>query len=441
MSQDAPDTPTQLPKRTTPTWETELLLSGATVFALFQAAQALLAWAAYLLPRLDDGLLMISGMLYTYGQGGVVLLAMTFSVHLMLRAYWVAMVGIDSVFPSGLRIDQVRAGPLAKALLLERWQDMAAAIERADNRATIVFAVGVSMAMVLIPVSLTVLLMFALSYAIAWALGDVALVSWLLLAVMAAWFTPYLLVTLVDKQWGARLEPGSRGYRACMALHRFYARVGMARDFNPMVTIFSSNIGERKGTIIVFMVLLVAMLSSTAGLVLSRQTLGVGSYGAFPDVRRGMPASSDGRHYGSAHGAGFAPAVPFIPDLVATGHYVALVVPYVPKAHAHLLGQCDATARQSGDNAGGEFERERKSRQRLLQCLADGFSVSLDGVPVTLTPEWYTDPGRDLRGLLFMLPARDLAPGRHELSVLPRAESPPVEGEEPEPAYLIPFWR
>ena len=62
MSQDASDTPIALPKRTTPTWETELLLSGATVFALFQAAQALLAWAAYLLPRLDGGLLFIASM-------------------------------------------------------------------------------------------------------------------------------------------------------------------------------------------------------------------------------------------------------------------------------------------------------------------------------------------------------------------------------------------
>jgi hypothetical protein len=437
MSQDASDTPIALPKRTTPTWETELLLSGATVFALFQAAQALLSWAAYLLPRLDDNLLMISSMLYTYAQGGVVLLAMTFSVHLMLRAYWVAMVGIDSVFPAGLRIDQVRAGPIAKALLLERWQDMAAAIERADNRATIVFAVGVSMAMVLIPVSMTVLLMFALSYAIAWAMGDVSLVSSVMVAVMAAWFLPFMLVTLVDKQWGARLVPGSRGRRACMAVQRFYSRVGMGRDFNPMVTIFSSNIGERKGTVIVFVVLLVAMLSGTAGLALSQQTLGVGSYGYFPDVRRGIPASSHGRHYASAQGAGFAPAVPFIPDLVATGHYLRLVVPYVPNAHGHLLGQCDAALPEAGDG----IVSERDRREKLLRCLADGFTVSLDGTPITLTPEWYTDPGRDLRGLLYMVPIRGLAQGRHELHVLPRPGTQPEEGEDPEQPFVIPFWR
>jgi hypothetical protein len=437
MNQDPSDTPIALPKRTTPTWETELLLSGATVFALFQAAQALLAWAAYLLPRLDGGLLFIASMLYTYGQGGVVLLAMTFSVHLMLRAYWVAMVGIDSVFPAGLRIDQVRAGPIAKALLLERWQDMATAIERADNRATVVFAVGVSMAMVLIPVSMTVLLMFAISYAIAWAIGDVLQVSGVMFAVMAAWFAPFMLVTMVDKQWGARLVPGSRGHRACMAVQRFYSRVGMGRDFNPMVTIFSSNIGERKGQMIVFAVLLAAMLSSMAGLALSRQSLGVGSYGAFPDVRRGMAASSDGRHYASAHGASFEPAAPFIPDLVATGHYLRLVVPYVPNAYGHLLRQCDATLVEAGDGIAGERDR----RQKLLRCLADGFTVSLNGTPITLTPDWYTDPGRDLRGLLYMVPIRGLAQGRHELQVLPRPEAPPEDGEDPEQPFVIPFWR
>ena len=53
---DAPlEDANQIPKRTTPTWDMELLLSGATVFALFQGAQAMMAGGAYLLPRLQGG--------------------------------------------------------------------------------------------------------------------------------------------------------------------------------------------------------------------------------------------------------------------------------------------------------------------------------------------------------------------------------------------------
>ena len=59
-----------LPRRTTPTWEVELLLSGATVFALFQGAQAMMAGGAYLLPRLNGDLFMLCSMLFTYGYGG-----------------------------------------------------------------------------------------------------------------------------------------------------------------------------------------------------------------------------------------------------------------------------------------------------------------------------------------------------------------------------------
>ena len=121
-----------IPKRTTPTWDMELLLSGATVFALFQAAQAMLAGGAYLLPRLQDNVAMLASLLFTYGFGGLILLALTFALHLTIRAYWVALIGMNSVFPGGVRMDAFKSGPLAKDILKRRWQSMESAIERAD---------------------------------------------------------------------------------------------------------------------------------------------------------------------------------------------------------------------------------------------------------------------------------------------------------------------
>ena len=105
-----------IPKRTTPTWDMELLLSGATVFALFQGAQAVMAGGAYLLPRLQGDALMLCSMLFTYGYGGLILLALTFALHLVIRAYWVALIGMNSVFPQGIKVDALKAGPLALAV-------------------------------------------------------------------------------------------------------------------------------------------------------------------------------------------------------------------------------------------------------------------------------------------------------------------------------------
>ena len=424
----------QLPKRTTPTWDMELLLSGATVFALFQAAQAVAEGGSYYLPRMQGELLMLASMLFTYGQGGLILLVLTFSLHLSLRAYWVALVGMNSVYPAGLKPDGLRLGPLARAVLEKRWRPLEDVIERADNRATIVFGIGVSAALVLVPVSLVVTLMFALAAVAGWLTGHPDASQWALLGMMGLMFLPYFVAMTVDRKYGARLVPGSLAHRACRGAIAFYARLGMTRDANPLVTVFISNIGDRRGNAVMFTVMMLALLLSTVGLVLNRHDLGMGSYQAFPDPRRGMAASVEGRGYASSHEPGWSPLTPFLPDMVVRGSYLRLVVPYVPTVHGHLLEKCPeglAASRKTGP--------DRERRLVLLACFADGLEVSLDGQRVTQSPEWFTDPGRDLRGLLYMIPAAGLAPGRHEVTVLATPEEP--DEDEPEQPYVIPFWR
>ncbi|PZO05360.1 MAG: hypothetical protein DCF27_13955 [Lysobacteraceae bacterium] len=432
---NSPDDAHTLPKRTTPTWDMELLLSGATVFALFQGAQAMMAGGAYLLPRLQGDLLVLAEMLFTYGYGGLILLALTFALHLVIRAYWVAMIGMNSVYPNGIKLDALNAGPLAKSLLTRRGRSMEDRIERADNGATIVFGIGVSIVLVLVPVALVVTVMLGFLTLVGWLTGQQEKMTWLIVALMAAVFVPYMVLTTVDKRRGDRLAPGSLGYRLTLAGLEFYSRIGLSRASNTLVTVFSSNIGERRGQAIIFTVILVAMLSSTAGLFLSQKDLGMGSFGAFPDPRRGMPSSVDGRAYASSHEPDWSPTSPYLSDPVVSGSYLRLVVPYVPSLHGHLMEKC-ASAPEARLSA-----EEGPRREALRSCFTRQLQVQLDGEKVTLVPEWYTEPVRDLRGLLYMVPVRDLAKGRHEVSVFALPSKELKADEDPPQREVIPFWR
>ena len=73
-----------LPRRTTPTWEVELLLSGATVFALVQLATWLPGWAGHISPRLSDFWRQVADMSLVYLMCGVVVLTVAFVLHLLL---------------------------------------------------------------------------------------------------------------------------------------------------------------------------------------------------------------------------------------------------------------------------------------------------------------------------------------------------------------------
>lgn len=442
-----------LPSRTTPTWEMELLLSGATVFALFQLAGWIAGQGFELIIRMEGIGLTLTLLGLVYGQGAVVLLVCAFMVHLLLRAYWVALIGLHSIFPHGLKEDGLRAGPIARELLARRWVDIGAVIERADNRATMVFAMGIATALFIIPVTIFAAVLFGIAFALAFFIGDMALAGQIYGILGGLIIVPILLAQWLDRWKGATLPPDSWRRRVLAAVLSASSRIGMAREGNPLVSIFSSNIGERRGTVIVMTAMTLALFVASLPILIDRDDLGLGSYGGWPSPRSGMSSTSDGRHYASSFEPGLTPPVPYVPDRVAAGDYLPLIVPYVPSRHRHLLDACvdadDPPDTREKRTLGGEFEdaaKEDARRAPILACLTGHFQLSLDGVPLAIAPEWFNDPRRDLRGVLYMIDVRSLTPGRHELAVL--AGLPPASGDdEDEEAsgkvqpHRIPFWR
>ncbi|WP_290889670.1 hypothetical protein [Arenimonas sp.] len=429
----AEDEPTRLSRRTTPTWEIEMLLSGATVFALMQLAGALPAWGVYLLPRLADPWLELGRLMLLYGHSAVVLLCLAFLLHLLMRGYWVALVGMHSVFPGGLKLEKLRAGPIAKSLLARNWQDMDAAIERADNRATVVFGLGIGLTLVLLLVTVSALLLFLVSLGVAMALGNATLASPILMALLAIWLGPQLLAGYLDRRFGHRLSPTGWPYRILHRTLHLYSRTGTSRESSPLVTIYSSNVGEKRSNWVVLAVMLLATVLSLASAAFVREDLGPGNYAGFPEGSGALPRAVHHAHYATRHEAGETPDLPFVPDLVARGRYLPLVVPYVPTLHQHLLAGCP------GAGPGRDAAARTARHQAALDCLAAGLVVRLDGEPLALPPEAYSDADRDLRGLLYMIPIDALPVGRHELHVTLRPDEPPEDGEPQ--AWRIPFWR
>ena len=110
--------------------------------------------------------------------------------------------------------------------LLQRWEHMDAGIERADNRATIIFALGVAITMVLIPVTLAVSLVFGM---------------------------PMLLARAA----------GSPDYS--MLLY-----VGPSLLWSTLLAVFQNSIGERRGTVIISTIMFVVLIAATVSLVLGR---------------------------------------------------------------------------------------------------------------------------------------------------------------------------
>jgi hypothetical protein len=411
-----------LPRHTTPTWEVELLISGVAVFAMLQLPGLLDDALFAMRPRFDAAMGDALLLLYMYTKGATLILAATFALHLLLRAQWIALVGLHSIHPQGVDWDKLDVGPIMRSLEMLRLQSTEAAIERADNRATTVFAMGVTFASMLA----TVALMFGAALLAANLLGFTIEPAWMGLA-LAVVMMPFLVAQIADQRLAGRLRKGSFGHRLVSAILQGYSRAGMGLANRPAMALLSSQQGRRRVMLTMMVVFMAAVLVVAFWLKGLRDPSSLGSYGLFPAAGDGM-ATVDAAHYEDQRDPGRDGPVPYIQSAIVVQPYLRLVVPADPRHdNGSIRHECTGAARQAG----------AARSAAVLDCLQRLRAPTLDGKPVPgLRYDIGSDPRTDRPALVAMIDVRGLARGRHELRIPPMPST-----DRDASATVIPFWR
>lgn len=417
--------------RTAPTWEVELLISGVAIFAMLQLPGWLDDAMFALEPRLGEEWRLIAVLAYFYSKSAAIVLACTFALHLLLRAQWIALMGVHSVFPRGIHFDDVRMGPIQREIENRQPDDPEATIERADNRASVVFAIGVSVALIIAAVCVafcgTLLVATLLTNLLGLQVETFLVVGGLFMLLMV----PFLLAICADQYFKERILPGTPTYRLISRVIALYTRLGMGRRSNYILATLLSNQGERRTLVVVVGIMLLAISSVAVTYIAMQSSTPIGSYGFFPRARA---LDIDAAHYDDQRDATRDRALPYIDSMVVQGPYLRLTVPYEPRRDGPALRSC----KQPVD------AKPVEQAQALLACLQSTRAVLLDGKPIeSLRYEIASDPRTGRPALLAMIDARALAPGRHELLV-GRPLVPDSRRDSRDPTYRhyrIVFWR
>lgn len=427
-----------IPRRTTPTWDMELLISGASVFALFQLSGEIDHLVAWFEPRLGVEWVAFLSMMNVYGKGAVITLAVTFAVHLLLRARWVALVGMNSVFPGGIRWDRIKGGPIQTEVARARIADMDLVIERADNLSTVVFAIGVAVAIGIIPPALTVIVLYTVGVAVGSAFGTLAS-FYIFMGLLAVVLLPFFVAAGIDRYRGDQLDR-SRGLRRWIerALG-FYSHLGFGRSGNVLITLLGSNVGEKRTTVLVSLAMFAVMALATVGPLMRAADVRVADWDWLPEDSAGDPRDLRAVHYADLRQPGLSGLnAPYLPSIVVRGPWLRLVIPYDAVRHNEAIRrECPDAAGDDDAEAEAEFAR----RERLLACIAGLHPLRLDGAPLDGSELSFHTAADGMRGFAAMIDVRDLAPGRHVLEVgRPTIERDARRDEPPQP-YRIAFWR
>lgn len=430
-----------LPKDTTPTWEMELLLSGALVFSMLQVPGLLDDILYALRPRLTGGLNHGVFMLYFYLKVTTYALICTFVLHLASRAVWVAALGLRSVYPEGVLWDKVRRGPIYREYMKRTTLTLDQMIDRADNRASLVFAFG----LLLVLMSLAIMVFTMVIVVVGGVIGHYLLQdsesSWFTTALLLVFALPLLLASLIDRRFGERI-PQQHWFAELLRRIFAYGNLMMwGRLINPILLTVFSRIGMMRGNVLMLGAIYLLMA------VIAAEILVTSGATKLPGERY-LPGEASGRELDSVYYADARDlreaqqGHPYIPGEIIRGPYLRLFVPYVPRRLDAAVERDCPEATQWVEAAGDDEQlaAERARTDELLNCAAQKlYPILLDGQPVAnLRYDIARDPLTGMRGFVAMIDVRELPRGRHELAVI-RPQRP--DDDEPVQPALIPFWR
>jgi len=429
------DSPHEPPVRP---WELELLISGAVTFALVQLPPVVSGWIQGALPRMDRAMTMVVVVVGMYGRMILYALIGGFAIHLAARAYWVGLIGLESVFPHGVRWEGTRYGPILRDAYARRVGRLQPAIDRTDRFCSIIFSAAFSLVMLF---GFSVILLGVIS-GLALVISRVFLDGEHTLQIYTGMFAAFALlnvvVTLLDRRLGERIQPESRlGRFLSRAATVMYFASGMGL-FGTVWMVLYSNLKRR--------VFFAGMYVGLFGLMMFTLITDLGgplrteNYSFLPE---GGARVISPEHYESLAPPGREPSIaPTIQSDVVVGPYVKLFIPYSPRRlHPVIPERCPGLRPATPSFSLVPPDTIPSAAQdSVVACLTRLQPARLDGRPLTVPFRLYRHPRTGLRGIIAYIPTAGLAPGEHVIQVngVPR---PQGDQAPPRPDYYIPFWR
>jgi hypothetical protein len=441
---NAPLVPTSniLPGETTPTWQMELLLSGGLVVLVFQLIGACDLWIARTGNQLSQQWLDTLGVTYLFLQAALSALFIAFCVHLILRCFWASMIGLRSVYPRGINWDQVARGPMTRNSLKEILPALDVAIERVDNAASLVFALG--------GLLMTFCLYFFAFGAAAVALINflrevmpgLALINWLGLALFLGPFAPIMLSQLIDRYWGQRLDPQSK-FGKWVNYFVGWGNKLVPRSLNTMLYTFTSNLGRVRGTV-VFVGLTYIIIGIVTFRLVSAQHGSSIFRPAFLPALSAVGTAQSVHYLDMRKGTDRFSADPYVQSMRISGPYLALRIPFgVAKYTRAMALKCPEQLSATVIRALHKEPSVAAQLQPLQTCLNALHTLSLDQKIVAADFVLEQQQADEAMNLLMMLDVRALADGKHVLQIIQPRRIAKDEGKDAVATRLseIIFWK
>lgn len=408
-------------------WEAELLVSAVAIFAILKSFAALDWLLIQFIDKLDPNQYNIGYMILVFGYLAIGILAAMFTIHFALRAYWIGLVGLNSVFPD-YGLEDSAYSPIYTKKILRILPKVSASITKIDELCSVIFSAAFAFMLIYLYGMIT-----ASIYLILFNILDDFIPTWIL-------FIPIGLLAIIFI-FGIFISiPANmkkfHGNETVQHLYFLYARWGAVLMYGPVyksvfqiTMLFGSNFKKKKGLVkMVILMLLIGVLFGMTKLINSNYAYLI-NVDRKPDKTR---IFSD--YYLSNNTAVDFILAPEIQSEIISSETAKIFIPFFNHETGIMSKNCNQS--KYGFNDKDDVSREKRL-QANLDCYASGISLFLDGKKTSIDFLKTDHAITDQFGLQGFVNLTESSVGLHRLKIV-KSISSDIEREWEIPFYYSP---
>lgn len=397
-------------------WQAEMVISGVAIFGSFQlldSMNGLIDWCYFNLP---EELMGMSYFLCFYLMVAVAVLIMSFLVHFIIRALWIAAIGLESVYPGGFKRENEAYSTHFMDQLINRFPSLRQFNHDLDRVGSAVLAYALSFVMVFVGIGMLLSALILLGVLLATFLDD-TLAVYIIKGLLTLYGLLVLLNSLFnskafrDRPWVQRIH-----FPLSIFLGSYLTTNVFARPQIYFAYTIRSNIENKRfwGIMmaVVTGVLLISVVFFSQSQIFALLSERYYRYDERTDRLYSSNYEDESEDYELAY------IRPQIPSAVLHSPAdLRLFIPIPERESRKLLAACSEVAPER-ELAPDRIDASRRAfRTYYMNCYQEQLEIHLDSARVDYVMKVYNNPHRDEPGLLLFFPGLSLEPGEHLLEI------------------------
>jgi hypothetical protein len=395
-------------------WQAELVMSGLIVTGLFQLPDLFIRWVEPSIIQsgeLEFTFLKIASMGFLMG---IDLLVIIFGIHLLFRGIWIALLGLNSVYPNGIETKSMKGmGEKYWLKAKEKYPDLTAYCAKLDADCSVLFSSATVIIIMVSSISICVLAFYKLS---TYLMSVFPITPKHIIAVGVGIYFTFLVVNLVIWYLGKKYPDNKRIEKI---VTRFGDVVGVIfslyifqKPVGYITSIQMSNSKSKYGFIIMMIV------SLLMGLVVSKQ---MRQSNAFYDFEGDKYFTFNNNtheilafNYENLIDKEAEIYTPIIQSDVIADDFLKVFIPNIARERERMsFKEYSIKERFKMNNA----QREAIDKERFEVYKQFNRIYINDTLQANLTYQFYAHPQATERGLLIYVPSENFIKGRNILEI------------------------